>query len=241
MSFCTTCMGRAYQLKRTLPINLTILRHYPGSEIVLLNYNSADDLDNWVKSRLMSEIDAGLISYYFTSEPSSFFMAHAKNVAHRLARGGMVCNLDADHLLTREFVEELAAAFILDQCDRILAAQAFGIAFGRTALQKALFIKLGGYNEEMSHGWGYEDVDLRLRAEGLGIKLQWTNSAYLSYLEHGDEERGANSVNKQIRISEKMHAEISRINIARGAFVANAGAHWGKASLTRNFSEMITI
>ena len=241
LSLCTTCMGRTFHLKRTLPINLAILRRYPGSEVTLLNYNSHDDMDEWLKESLNSEVTGGLISYYRTIEPSSFFMAHAKNVAHRLARGRIVCNLDADHLLTCEFIDELLATFSHDQEDCVFVGQVFGIAFGRTALTKQLFIKLGGYDEEMCFGWGYEDNGFRIRAEKMGNIIRWANPAFLSYLEHGDEERSANSVTKHISVSEKRHAKISEANIAKGYFIANVGKHWGKATLTKNFTETISI
>jgi hypothetical protein len=63
----------------------------------------------------------------------------------------------------------------------------------------------------------------------------------LSYLEHGDEERSANSVTKHISVSEKRHAKISEANIARRLFIANVGKHWGNATLTKNFAETVSI
>jgi hypothetical protein len=171
ISFCTTCMGRTFHLRRTLPANLAILKHCPGSEILLLNYNSQDDMEDCIKGSFLSEIKSGLMSYYKTTEPTSFFMAHAKNVAHRLACRDILCNLDADHILTQEFVDEVIEVFSREPAGCILAAQIFNIAIGRTALPKKMFIELGGYNEEMCHGWGYEDNDLRIRAENVGIPI----------------------------------------------------------------------
>ena len=48
-SFCCTCMGRAHPLKITLPVNLATLSRFPDAEIVLVNYNSPDDLDSWIR------------------------------------------------------------------------------------------------------------------------------------------------------------------------------------------------
>ncbi|KKL80749.1 hypothetical protein LCGC14_2001600, partial [marine sediment metagenome] len=48
ISFCTTCMGRLYNLKETLPKNIEANGEYPNVEFVILDYNSSDGLGDWV-------------------------------------------------------------------------------------------------------------------------------------------------------------------------------------------------
>ena len=38
ISLCTTCMGRADDLQRTLPLNIELNRGYPNLEFVILDY-----------------------------------------------------------------------------------------------------------------------------------------------------------------------------------------------------------
>ena len=91
-------MGRLNHLQETLPKNLYGNQGFEGLEFVLLDYSSRDGLAGWIKARFMPEIKSGLLVYYRAEGYQRFFMAHAKNVAHRLARGEIVCNVDADNL-----------------------------------------------------------------------------------------------------------------------------------------------
>lgn len=234
-------MGRAHHLKVTLPINLRILENFPGTNIVLLDYNSADGLGGWIRECWRPQLSAGRLVYYFTAEPRLFRTAHAKNVAHRLADGELLCNLDADNVLTNEFVEEVMRELPPGCTERMLASYTPGGAYGRTVIPKVLFEQLGGYDEEFQYGWGYEDTDLRRRAERSGFRICVLSTANLSHLDHADDERVAKCATKFPSASEKMHAEISRIKIERGQLVANVGAHWGAANLIKNFQESIIV
>ncbi|GAG26081.1 unnamed protein product, partial [marine sediment metagenome] len=74
ISFCTTCMGRLYNLKETLPINFKDNESYPDLEFVILDYNSNDNLGEWMKNNMMHHIESGKVSYYRTTEPKYFSM-----------------------------------------------------------------------------------------------------------------------------------------------------------------------
>src|SRR5581483_1771791 len=107
LSYCTTCKGRLHHLQETLLLNLEFSKHLTGIEFVLLDYSSGDGLGAWVEERFQAQMDSGALVYYRLDHQASFFMAHAKNVAHRLARGEIVCNLDADNYTAIGFSEFL--------------------------------------------------------------------------------------------------------------------------------------
>src|SRR5580692_6905946 len=91
IAFCTTCRGRVQHLKLTLPQNLL---DNPEALFIVVDYGSPDDL----LSFLSSIENERLIVYSLKSD--CFRMAHAKNVAHRIAiRAGadVLVNLDADN------------------------------------------------------------------------------------------------------------------------------------------------
>src|SRR5208337_3794663 len=114
VGFCTTCKGRAPHIKETLPANL---RSNEAARFILVNYNSPDQLDDFIRKEHMADIDSGRLSVYRFTEPGPFRMAHAKNLAHRLAiREGadILVNMDADNFAGQGFdryvVEQLTDA-----------------------------------------------------------------------------------------------------------------------------------
>ena len=72
ISLCTACMGRLHDLKQTLPKNIEDNRDYPNVEFVILDYNSDDGLEDWMRRNMMEHIESGLVSYYHTTEPEYF-------------------------------------------------------------------------------------------------------------------------------------------------------------------------
>ena len=163
LSFCITCMGRLHHLRQTLPKNLAWTTHLPEVEFVLLNYSSPDALEDWAKVELAEAIQRGQVVYYRADGFTHFRMAHAKNIAHRLAAGEIVCNLDADNFLGTGFAEFLLETF--GSGERIFARSPVSKGtHGRIAFRKADWMALGGYDERVSHGWGFEDQDRIQRA-----------------------------------------------------------------------------
>lgn len=204
ISFCTSCMGRVHHLKETLPQNI---RDNPASddldvEFVVLNYNSQDDLHEWITTdpEMSKHIESGLIRYGKTTDPEFFHMSHAKNMAHRMATGDIVCNLDADNFTGEGFAAYLRSVFKKD--DNVVLNPSHRVSklfppddrgfFGRVAVSKENFMKLRGYDESFS-GWGNEDTDLMQRAKGLGLRhLRIDTTRYLGIIKHSNEERVEN-------------------------------------------------
>ncbi len=205
ISFCTTCMDRVEHLKQTLPQNLIDNPNQDGLEVefVVLNYNSSDDMHEWMTTdpQIVSEIESGRIVYARTSDPKNFHMSHAKNMAHRLATGDVVCNLDADNYTGPNFSGALNEIFSKDM-DMIVkphekSAQTMsdyspGIG-GRIALPRKTFFALGGYNERRK-GWGGEDTGLIRRARMANVNYyQFEDYRFMKVIGHSDEARTKNS------------------------------------------------
>ena len=193
ISLCTVCMNRLHHLQKTLPKNIEDNLHYPGIEFVLLDYNSQDGLEDWVKSDLMSYIKAGKLVYYKTTEPDYFRMSHSKNIAHRVATGDIVCNVDADNYAGKGFAEFIRDKFQRNPNVYLVPEESLlngdcG-AGGRICLKKTDFINLRGYDESFD-GWGYEDIDLRDRLKDQNIKEAYIDKAgLLQHIEHGNQDR----------------------------------------------------
>ena len=192
ISFCITCMDRLSHLKKTLRKNIKNNEDYPNMEFVLLDYNSSDDLEEWVFSNFTDELKSGLLVYYKTNESKYFQMSRAKIIAHQMSTGDIVCNLDADNYTGKDF-----AFFINLTCNEsldIIGTQSYNKGFlsshisdcgGRIFLSKKNFLKLGGYNEKFI-GWGSEDREFIARAKKLGLKEINIPRYFLGAIRHSD-------------------------------------------------------
>ena len=200
ISFCITCMDRLSHLKKTLRKNIENNRDYPNVEFVLLDYNSSDELEEWVFYNFVEELKSGLLIYYKTDESKYFQMARAKNIAHQIATGDIVCNLDADNYTGKDF-----AFYINLTCNQsmdIIGVQKYDKRFlqshisdcgGRIFLSKDNFLKLGGYNEKFV-GWGKEDREFIARAGKLGLKEEYIPRYFLGAIRHSNWLRVKNMV-----------------------------------------------
>jgi hypothetical protein len=150
-------MNRLFTLKETLPYNINKLRG--DEEICLVNYNSSDGLDEYIKENFMKEIKCGKLVYFYTKEPKYFHSSISKNLAVRLSSGKYVFNLDADNWInirTRENFENC-----IKRHDKFVIREFDGIGTGtcgRVGCSREGYDMVGGYDEGMKR-MGYQDVD----------------------------------------------------------------------------------
>ncbi|MBW8685994.1 glycosyltransferase family 2 protein [Chitinophaga rhizophila] len=190
-------MNRLFTLKQTLPGNIECCRKYPNAQVVLLDYNSTDGLEHWIKDNFYQYIEQGLLVFYklIDPQPRFFSHSHSRNIAFRLATGNILCNVNADYhvgdnILTyineaMQVTEQLALIAHLDDSDRD--------NLGRICLRNKDFNLVGGFDETFK-GYGYEDIDLNMRLKMAGVRLQYLPGAfYNAYVEHEDVSRLENS------------------------------------------------
>lgn len=193
--FCTTCKGRTDHLSRTLPQNLA---DNPNARFVVLSYNDQDSLASYIQANHCSDMESGRLAFYQYHEDVSFRMAHAKNLAHRLAAlegGEILVNLDADNftgpnfdgyvMQTFEGVHDifLWSRMVKDGQGRLPR----GIS-GRIAVTKETFFLTGGYDEKYE-AYSPDDKDFNARLRRLGLKAVEINPVYLKAILHTDKMR----------------------------------------------------
>ena len=173
IAFCTSCMQRKWQIEQTLAHNLEVVRPR-GHVIALVDYNSRDGLEEYVKQKFLPDIQQGSLLFFRTDEPTSFHMSIAKNVAHRLglqSSPDVLFNLDADNYVTPQTIEALTKLFS-DQPRSVFHNWSWdgqdGTA-GRIALSAADWVLLGGYDESLLP-MTVQDIDLLFRARVLGLR-----------------------------------------------------------------------
>jgi len=237
-------MDRLYNLKETLPVNIRDNQDYSNLEFVILDYNSKDGLEDWMKRKMSKEIERGKVVYYRTTEPKYFSMGHSRNIAFKVATGDIVNNLDADnYTVGKEPVEECWASYINKQANqqdsKVMFAKSVQVMHGRIGFYKKDFIELlGGYNEDLL-GYGKDDEDLSKRAFALGFTM-YRAGQYCRRIKTTRAEKNLN-LERDWRITEQENLIKIAKSLEERKFKANEGRHWGKARLIKNFTEELEV
>lgn len=240
ISICTTCMGRADDLKQTYFRNIDDAIGYEGKvEFVLLNYNSQDDMDDWVKAKLSGLIKEGIVNYYHTTEPKFYSMTHSRNVAFRLAQGDIVNSVDADHFTRNGFVRYINM-LANQRVRKPVFLKSKQKNRGRLGFWKKHFIWLGGYDEGIE-GYGFDDVDLLHRALVSGFTAMFFGGQFFAHTEDHRRHPVDNYPHRDWKYQQRKNTLISLLNLKYGRVQANQDRHWGKARLIKNFKEQIEI
>lgn len=194
VSLCTVCKNRAEHYKKTILKNIQDNKGDPDVEYLLLDYNSSDDMEKWVSENLHSYIEQGIFAYYKTFEPQYFQRSHSRNMAFRLAKGDLICNVDADNYTGKSFTSYLRKQFDPDSNIFVCAGGQFDNISrpdigGRICVHRKALLKTGGYDEELNN-YGFEDFDLinRLEFADLNKKLIKDDS-FLQVIEHDSQKR----------------------------------------------------
>jgi Sulfotransferase domain/N-terminal domain of galactosyltransferase len=239
IAFVTTCKNRAQHLKHTLPKNLADNAAYENLVFVVLDYNSQDDLGEFLRTQCGEAIKSGRLVIYSYLDAEKFCMAHAKNVAHRcgiLEGAEILVNVDADNFTGPGFAVYVAEKF--EQENIFLWARMIksgpdrlprGIS-GRIAVTAKAFLLAGGYDEKYET-WGPDDKDFNLRLRNLGFERVEIDRCYLSSVPH----------NERMRFKEYPHIYSNpdydsafEIGCSTEITIANFGA-FGCGTVYRNF------
>lgn len=240
VSLCITCRGRLHHLRETFPRNLKENEGYKDLEFVILDYDSQDGMEAWARKELAGLTKSGRVVYGKITGVPRFHHAHAKNVAHLLASGDLVVNLDADNFTGKEYAAEMARIFeeagqrtLICVPDTLHKSPSL---YGRIGMGNTLFKELRGYDESIM-GWAVEDTDLCHRAIGRQAALRHVEVPGIGAIEHPMAERGKDGgydpVANQNRVREFLRHK--RRTDPKGLGVNLKG--WGRATVVVNFGE----
>jgi len=184
-------MNRLHHLKETLPKNIKDSLSYGNVEFVVLNYNSKDEMEEWIQEEMVQYIDMGILKYFKTNDPNTFLRSHSKNVAARCASGEIICNVDADNYIGIGFTEFINEMF--NKYDNIFVATDINNSprdcVGRICVKGTDFHNVKGYDEYMK-GYGFEDEDLKFRLEKSSLKrIEINDFNFLKAINHDNIER----------------------------------------------------
>lgn len=226
ISFCVTCRGRFDHLRTTLPHNLYHeFYDVGGVEFVVLDYGDGPELAEWMDGFKRS-LDAGALVYgrvnmgYYDSP-------HAKNVAHRLARGEVLVNLDADNLISKDFPAWLDGLF--SSPGKLFARGMKTSLGGLIAVRREDWLSLGGYDERFGDGYGYDDANFVHRLEAAGWKPVIVPPRMAHSIPHPDIVRVQHMRRKDLRETAEEHARMTLSDLEEGRLVANGEGPYGAA------------
>jgi len=167
ISLCTTCCNRLYQFEKTIDDNYEIVKENPSAEWIIVNYNSKDNLHEYMMSRLPNI--SCRVSYVVEKSGRTWHASCAKNVAHSFATGDILLNLDCDNFLgnSLETIQKKFSEGI--EVMQLWTGIPYDGTYGRIAITKKIFDKINGYDESL-YPMGGQDSDLMHRAIGIGAK-----------------------------------------------------------------------
>ncbi len=236
-SFCVTCRGRLDQLWKTLPASILENIHDSRLEFVLVDYNSKDGLEGWVRDRMMAYIESGRLLYAKLDDAEYYNSPHAKNLAHRLATGDILVNLDADTWMPSR-LSHLIKGVVKDGTFMRCKMPSTG---GLIAMARRDFFRLGGYDERLGDGYGFDDDSLSHRAEAAGVKPVSVPDELCGCIQHGDDRRVECMADKDISATARENAGFTHLCLAMGGFVANVGRSIGASVVTVNFKKRVYL
>jgi predicted glycosyltransferase involved in capsule biosynthesis len=169
ISLCSTCMNRLEYLKLSFPTTLKSIKRFNKAhlnssfDIMLCNYDSKDDLDYYVNNNLKEYLDLNILKYIKIENKQYYVSTHAKNIAHKYATGDIVINLDCDNIIRYEVLQNIYEIFkYTEDINKICLYDE--VYNGLIGISKYNFIKLGGYNEEITT-YSYDDREFGHRID----------------------------------------------------------------------------
>jgi glycosyltransferase involved in cell wall biosynthesis len=268
ISYCTTCKGRLHHLKQTLPANMAAEKDNPNVEFVVLDYGSEDGLADWIKQNFQEEMQSGRLRYARYEAPH-FKMAHAKNMAHRLATGDVLCNVDADNFIAPNFSHWLRDVFEHNPKSFVTCHMVKPIDFvkryfyvrlggwrhlpnggmgGRIAIMRHEFEQLAGYDESVG-AWCDDDKKFCHLAQSVGLNaVRLPKEYHGSTIDHDNDLRLANLAPQdrhyslqEMRLShDERRLKNFKSSLEKSSGPTNPDGKCGCGAVCINFSEQPT-
>lgn len=215
ISLCVPVHNRTFDLKMVMSGWIEAANNSPPVEIAILDYNSPDDLYEYIQS-----LNNQNIIYRKYSGRSYYHMAHARNLSVLASNGEYISIMSADIYASPNFIVTLREK-IATGCIWM-----YGRHAALLTIKREEFMAAGGFDERFEF-YGPEDKDLNDRLRRRGLVPCWFPNVF-GYNKTFDEEKVKNY---RLKLSKNRMAimmwEIYRENMAKGTLVANPEG-WGK-------------
>ena len=226
-------MNRTYDLKKTLPLVIQAANESPPVEIVVLDYNSQDDLADYMDFagvrleadymdfagvRLESE---NILLYEKYIGRDTYHMAHAQNLSMLVASGEYLINAAADLVLSIDYFTTIRE--LLAPGDIVWMTSS---RYGWPVIHRDEFIDAGGFDERMEY-YGKNDRDLQNRLWRRGGKFVYYPSDILSTIPTPRHEKFKNYSLSSAHGMKVLNKKIYEENMRNKVLTVNPDG-WGK-------------
>jgi len=217
-------MNRTDDLKRVMSYRLDAAERSMPIEFVILDYNSQDDLRDFVMGELSRHCDAAgiLLTYRKFMARNYYHQAHAYNLSVMSAHGEYVCIMGADTFPDMDYFP-VVRSLISTGC-RWIEDKRYK---GAVCVKWSDFVAIGGYDERFEF-YGSEDRDLAVRLARLGIKKGTLSAGLIGNNHTPDEVKMANYRIKISKVeSSRRMREVFDDNFKREVIIVNQEG-WGR-------------
>jgi predicted glycosyltransferase involved in capsule biosynthesis len=221
-----------------MPLFIAAANQSPPTEIHVLNYDSRDDLDEYLKSIIDSKplVEGNFLSCTKIKNKEYFHMAHSRNCAMMSANGEILMAMNADVIVSDNIVSAVRKRFSEINEPFFMCEWEIGCTI---CLKKEEFIKAGGYDERFEF-YGPEDKDLCSRLHRRKLKFERLPGECVnnfSIATSDEDKMKSYSLRKNYTQASYAKAKASKLmgliyrnNKESEVLVANVGIDWGKYS-----------
>jgi predicted glycosyltransferase involved in capsule biosynthesis len=211
ISVITTCKGRLHHLRHTLPGWMA--QEGNNYEIIVVDYNDPNDCFSYVESLC----DPRVRSVKANNDDVFFNLSKARNIGAMAIseKTDTILFVDADTIMTNNAFINYHKGKVLNPgnflCGWANGSMNLGAgASGGCMVWRADFFSVRGYNE-LTNGWGYEDVEFYERLEQIG-RQQTAFHNGLDSIQHSNEERVMFYPGKNIYQSSEVNVRVMKDN-----------------------------
>jgi len=124
-----------------------------------------------------------------------------RNIGAAAATGEILGFVDADVYLVPQWANHCVAQ-LQQRCDAVINSVTWseadaGGCTGTCVLQRWLFERVNGFNENLDAAWGYEDTDLLVRLQRAGGRVGSYPVSMVRHINHGDDLRQCHFIGKR--------------------------------------------
>lgn len=222
LSICIANKGRTHYLKEVLPLSIEAANMSPPIEFVIVNYDSPDDLDEYIKTVPDMLKNGNYLTYVKVEDKPNFHMAHARNVAIKSSTGDYVIISGTEIGFKPEFFPYIREK--LNTGLTYLNPARWGALI---VCERNLAIEMGGFDERFEM-YGPEDKDFCARVYRRGIPFNKYPVELSWCLRQTMEERYRHYRLRSYKHISKIMHDIYDENNANNVLVVNEGIEWGK-------------
>ena len=223
ISVCIPCGNRLRDLKVTLPTVIEAANNSPPVEIVVLDYNSSDNVAGFIReTQLGTRWENGTkLEYRRYGDGGHYHMAHARNLSVVASKGDYVLTASADLLMRADYLESVRAAaeqgyIWIHHPEKFV---------GVVCVLREEFMAAGGFDERFEF-YGKEDKDLFLRLKRRGASHCEIPARLLNRPTPWPDKIKNYRLPLSRREMSKLSKAIYQENIDAGVLVANEGKEW---------------